>query len=504
MMKLFIAICLSFVFINSFANYSTPGTGKRWSLDSLVANAPGHVTFSGNAYLFNDTITISQSDTLFILKNATLKFAAGVFVDINGVLRVNPPDSVKITAQDTTLKFLGLKFEDLSDGSLLKKTIFEYGCAIRMLDCDIIIDSCIIRNNTLNSSFSSSGVITFFRSNSTVSHCKIFGNRSAALQSGANIASSGQILFNEIFDNVTANGNTPQINWGATNVTPPMVIRGNIISGGLFTNAGGIAFLPIGTANVIIENNVIRKNRYGITFAASTITAYVNNNLIDTNNIQGSPNLGGSGINFNSPTAMSVICTRNKIRGNLWGITIQGGAKPNLGNIVNSDTTDIGLNQLYGNSNSGKIYDLYNNTPDSIKAQNNYWGTTILDSVEAHIFHRPDSTTLGFVDYLPIRVVTSISSGNSSSLVNGFKLFDAYPNPFNPSTTLSFEVGRKMNVVLNIYDLTGKLVQTLFTGEREQGRYEIQFNAEKLSSGMYFYRLESDGLTDTKKLILLK
>jgi hypothetical protein len=504
MTKFFLAICLSLTFLNSFANYSTPGTGRRWDLDSLVANSSGNVTFSSNTYFVNDSINITASDTIFITKNTTLKFAQGVFIDIFGVLRIAPPDSVKITAADTSLKYLGLKFEDQADGSYMKKTIFEYGNAIRMLDCDILIDSCIIRNNNLNSSFSSSGVITFFRSNSTVSHCKIFNNRSAALQSGANIASSGQILFNEIFDNVTANGNSPQINWGATNVTPPMVIRGNIISGGLYTNAGGISFLPIGSANIVIENNVIRKNRYGIAFAASTITAYVNNNIIDTNNIQGSPALGGSGLNFNSPAPMNVICTRNKIRGNLWGITIQGGAKPNLGNIGNSDTTDIGLNQLYWNSNTGQVYDLYNNTKDSIKAENNFWGTANLDSIEAHIFHKPDLDTLGFVDYLPIRTVTSIGSSNTASLVNGFKLYDAYPNPFNPTTSISFEVSKTANVVLNIYDLTGKLVQTLFNGVREPGKYEIQFNAEKLSSGMYFYRIESDGFTETKKLMLLK
>jgi hypothetical protein len=201
---------------------------------------------------------------------------------------------------------------------------------------------------------------------------------------------------------------------------------------------------------------------------------------------------------------MNVICTRNKIRGNLWGITIQGGAKPNLGNIGNSDTTDIGLNQLYWNSNTGQVYDLYNNTKDSIKAENNFWGTANLDSIEAHIFHKPDLDTLGFVDYLPIRTVTSIGSSNTASLVNGFKLYDAYPNPFNPTTSISFEVSKTANVVLNIYDLTGKLVQTLFNGVREPGKYEIQFNAEKLSSGMYFYRIESDGFTETKKLMLLK
>lgn len=501
MIKFLLAICLSLTFLNSFANYSTPGTGKRWDLDSLVANSGGNVTFSANTYFVNDTINISATDTLFITKNATIKLAAGVLIDAFGVLKINPPDSVKITAQDTSLTFADIRFEENSDATVLKKTIIEYGNMIRLLDCDMLIDSCSIRYNRCVSTASTGAAINLFRSNATISNSKIYWNRRVAILSGVGTASSPIIINNFISENNSDNTNQSQINFSTTGVSP-IIIRNNIIQG-LYNNTGGIGFLVSGIANIIIENNIIRKNRYGIFIQSGTVNAYINNNIIDSNNTQNSPNLGGSGINFNGTSTLTSIVTRNKIRGNLWGITIQGTAKPNLGNITNADTTDVGLNQIYWNGNSGKIYDLYNNTIDSIKAQNNYWGTTILDSVEAHIFHRPDSSTLGFVSYLPIRTVTSIGNSNTA-LVNGFKLYDAYPNPFNPTTNISFEVSRKMNVAINIYDLTGKLVQNLFSGVREPGKYEIQFNAEKLSSGMYFYRVEADGFTETNKLVLLK
>lgn len=501
MTKFILTICFSLTFLSSYANYSTPGTGKRWNLDSLVAYSSGNVTFSANTYFVNDTINISQSDTLFINQNATLKLAAGVLIDAFGIIKINPPDSVKITAQDTSLTFADIRFEENSDASVLKKTIIEYGNMIRLLDCDMLIDSCSIRYNRCFSTASTGAAINLFRSNATISNSKIYRNRRVAVLSGVGTASSPIIINNLISENNSDNTNQSQINFSTTGVSP-IIIRNNVITG-LYDNTGGIGFLVSGIANIIIENNIIRKNRYGIFIQSGTVNAYINNNIIDSNNIQGSPNLGGSGINFNGTSALTSIVTRNKIRGNLWGITIQGTAKPNLGNISNSDTTDIGLNHIYWNTNSGKIYDLYNNTPDSIRAQNNYWGTTILDSVEAHIFHKADSSTLGFVNYLPIRTVTSVAS-NPLSLVNGFKLFDAFPNPFNPTTNISFEVGQKINVVVNIYDLTGKLVQTLFNGVREPGRYEIQFNASMLSSGMYFYRMEAGGFTDTKKLILLK
>ncbi|MEZ4824517.1 MAG: dockerin type I domain-containing protein [Ignavibacteria bacterium] len=76
-----------------------------------------------------------------------------------------------------------------------------------------------------------------------------------------------------------------------------------------------------------------------------------------------------------------------------------------MGDLSSPDTTDVGLNQIYNNGNTGQIYDLYNNTPDSLKAENNYWGTSIQDSVEAHIYHKPDDPSLGNVDYLPLATV---------------------------------------------------------------------------------------------------
>ncbi len=405
MKKILLFLFIS-IFTNSYSNYTTPGTGVVWDLDSLVAYSGGDVTLSSDEYFFNDTITISASDTVSVITNATMKFAQGVFVDINGVLIVNPPDSAKITAQDTTLKFLGLKFEDFSDGSYLKKLIFEYGNSIRMLNCDILIDSCIIRYNTLVSSFAS-GAISFFGSNSTVSNCKIFRNRRSGLISGLTTAnpSSPKILNNEIYENNVNNENYPQINLGNSN-SNPLTIIGNTITG-FFDNAGaiGVSSLLGSTPNAIIEGNIIKHNRYGITILGGNANVYINNNIIDSNNIQGNPNLGGSGINFNGSATQNSIVTRNIIRGNLWGITIQNTAKPNLGDLSSPDTTDIGLNEIYDNMNTGTIYDLYNNTPDSIKAENNYWGTGNIDSVEAHIFHNPDNPALGFVDYLPIRSI---------------------------------------------------------------------------------------------------
>jgi hypothetical protein len=110
---------------------------------------------------------------------------------------------------------------------------------------------------------------------------------------------------------------------------------------------------------------------------------------------------GGSGINFWGGTSNASQVYGNEIYGNLWGITNTGDALPNLGQ-VEPDTVNPGGNRIYGNGNLGIEYNLYNNTPNDMFAENNYWGSYDLDSVELVIFHYPDDESLGFVDYLPI------------------------------------------------------------------------------------------------------
>jgi hypothetical protein len=89
--------------------------------------------------------------------------------------------------------------------------------------------------------------------------------------------------------------------------------------------------------------------------------------------------------------------------------------------------------------------------------------------------------------------------------VNKFYLSEAYPNPFNPSTKISFSVEKNANTTLKIYNSLGQLVSTIFNGMAETGKnYSFVFSAENLSSGIYFSVLESSNNLITKKIILLK
>lgn len=85
-----------------------------------------------------------------------------------------------------------------------------------------------------------------------------------------------------------------------------------------------------------------------------------------------------------------------------------------------------------------------------------------------------------------------------------FSLSQNYPNPFNPSTKISFTVPADGFVTLKIYNSIGQVVDVLVNETMSTGAYSVDFNAKDLSSGIYYYRIETNGFTDTKKMILIK
>lgn len=95
-------------------------------------------------------------------------------------------------------------------------------------------------------------------------------------------------------------------------------------------------------------------------------------------------------------------------------------------------------------------------------------------------------------------------SVSESILLNSYNLSQNYPNPFNPSTRISYNVGEPGLVQLKIYNILGVEVATLVNEQQYSGNYEVDFNASKLSSGVYFYSLSVNNFTQTRKMILEK
>ncbi|MEK7629807.1 MAG: T9SS type A sorting domain-containing protein [Patescibacteria group bacterium] len=85
-----------------------------------------------------------------------------------------------------------------------------------------------------------------------------------------------------------------------------------------------------------------------------------------------------------------------------------------------------------------------------------------------------------------------------------FSLGQNYPNPFNPATEISYSLDKHSFVTLKVYNMLGEEVATLVNGEKEPGKYSASFDGQKLSSGVYFYRLTAGDITSMKKMLLAK
>ncbi len=97
-----------------------------------------------------------------------------------------------------------------------------------------------------------------------------------------------------------------------------------------------------------------------------------------------------------------------------------------------------------------------------------------------------------------------VNINSSSTKPTGFSLSQNYPNPFNPSTNLSFRIGYSSFVTLKIYDALGNEITTLVNEEKQPGTYDVNFNAEHLSSGVYYCRLQAGSYIAVRKMLFLK
>jgi hypothetical protein len=107
------------------------------------------------------------------------------------------------------------------------------------------------------------------------------------------------------------------------------------------------------------------------------------------------------------------------------------------------------------------------------------------------------------VDYIQLIKESTVSSVDNE-LPQGYALEQNYPNPFNPTTTISFALGKASNVKLTVYNLLGQKVATLIDSRLAAGAHTVLFDASKLSSGVYIYRLDAVDFRAQKKMMLIK
>jgi len=115
--------------------------------------------------------------------------------------------------------------------------------------------------------------------------------------------------------------------------------------------------------------------------------------------------------------------------------------------------------------------------------------------------------SLGFGYFSPVwsfRVRATSVQNISTSIPNKYVLYNNYPNPFNPSTKIKFDLPQNSFVKINIFDASGRNVKTLVSENLSAGKYETEFNASDFPSGIYYYTFAAENFTAAKKMILIK
>ncbi len=252
-------------------------------------------------------------------------------------------------------------------------------------------------------------------------------------------------------------------------------------------------------SNVTIDADTITNNSIGVYCLTNSNPTIQNGSWIKGNTA------GIKADDFSNPVVRS-----SKITGNVNGVAVINDAEPDLGRVngPNCSGPDQGLNSIHHNT----PYDVANLTTTTIEAECNFWTPT-----------GPDPTKfVGPVDADPYLSTNPLPvSGwvpdedepeerEASSLPASYGLSYNYPNPFNPVTTVKYEVPPPGGVIkVAIYNVGGQVIKTILNGHQPPGFYTITWDGKSdegvpVASGVYFVQMRAKGFRETKKLVLLK
>ena len=228
---------------------------------------------------------------------------------------------------------------------------------------------------------------------------------------------------------------------------------------------------------------------------------------------------------FNSTTGIAIGITNDGASNNVYKTTNAG----DNWNIINTFTGPKLYNNLVSLPNTGTAFAIGNNIDTvmflpgkitTLKTTN--WG---LNWVSAEFEPKlmayglalvdSDNFFIGAGDIMQAQILKSTNGGNvfvnqiGTNLPSSFSLSQNYPNPFNPKTVISFQLPRHggsstSDVIIKVYDVQGREVETLVNERLQAGTYQTQWDAAAFPSGVYFYRIQAGDFRETKRMMLIK
>ena len=350
--------------------FKTKGDGTTYSFETLSqldgSGVTAEMVDGRKVYTMSASDTIAAGDHFKAVDGGTVRMMGGVTLRIEG--------SADFESEE------GYTFVDASEG----------GTAVGIVLNDVtssVWTNCTFEGVGLKLTSCKAGNLT---------KCTFTKNNGTIGQSALVLTSNG-----------TLNGNTPQLN---LTVADAVVVENCTITGNpAHTMVGAIGisnFYGHQGNNISIIGCTISDNRYGIgTVGPMSIT--IKDNTLTDNKYEENPMNGGSGISLYDPYQLTTaMISGNRIEGSLWGVTVIGCKDVNLGRTdvgTDDENYNAGGNTFKDNGNGGELYDLYNNSANTVYAQNNTWNVSsqTQEEIETVIVHKADDATLGEVIYWP-------------------------------------------------------------------------------------------------------
>ena len=410
----------------------------------------------------------------------------------------------------------------ISNSLIMNNSSMEGPGGIFIGKSDLKIENSTISYNTVEQG--SGGGISMLQSAPEIENVEIMENLAENNGGGINIWSSSPTLIDCIIDgNVTNGGEGGGISCGGDSL---VLINSVVIGNSSGTHGGaGIkakdSYLVINNSHIF--NNIGGGHGGGILLKDSTY-AIVTNSVIS-----GNSGYNGGGIhcqsNFSSSLFYNCTIVDNQTDVAGGGITIGQNSSPIFVNSIfwNDQETDVFP------YNGGSVTIAYSDIQGGWEGESNIdtdplftdptavdytlqEGSLCIDAGTAIFVFEGDTLVnipnssyngnapdIGAFEYGSVSVVDNIASAP-----NEFQLFKNYPNPFNPATTISYQIPELSFVYLYIININGQLVSTLVNEKVQPGNYSVKWDAKDFSSGVYFYKLVAGKYSETGKALLLK
>lgn len=323
------------------------------------------------------------------------------------------------------------------------------------------------------------------------------------------LAVSGTVIYAGTSTNGVYSTSNNGVNWTQTSLNNQTIYALIIDGNNIFAGASGNGvYLSTNNGSTWTQNTL--GSHTVLSLAASGTNIYAGTSI---NGIYRSTNSGTNWaqtlMNYSSPKSLAInssYCFAGlySLSGSNGLYRSTDGGTWTLAGLNGINVLSLGLNgnNLFAGTENGVYLSTNNGTNWIIKNQ----GFSSVPHIEAILITNNYLYAGTYGESVWKRSLSEIIGirNISTEIPSKYSLSQNYPNPFNPATNIRFEIPKSRNIKLVVFDALGREVETLVNGKQAAGTYEVTFNALQYTSGVYFYRLTSEGYSETKKMILIK